>query len=253
MPSYRVVLVEPAFEESIGFVARAMKNFGISSLHLVNPLASLGETGHMRGGHAQDLLDLATIDGSIEEALQGVDLTVGTSAQKSFSEVNLLRKTMTVKELRSSVENASGIIGLVFGREGTGLTNQELGLCDCVVTIPTASEYHTLNLSHAAAIVFYELYDEATANDHDLLASEDVKKTILGYLQESARLAGVEEYRIRLAIRSFRNVMGRSALRWREGSLLAGTLRHISEALSRTGSDQSRLGTAGEIVSAASE
>jgi len=158
-----------------------MKNFGFPSLHLVNPLATIGETGRMRGGHAQDILDMATVDGSLLEALNGVDLSIGTTAQRSFSETNLLRKPMTPRDLRSTVKDTSGTIGLVFGREGTGLNNQELGLCDSIVTIPTAEEYQTLNLSHAATIIFYELYKEAI-DEADLLATEDVKKTILSYL-----------------------------------------------------------------------
>lgn len=211
-----------------------MKNFGLSDLHLVNPLASLGDNGRARGGHAQDILDSVRIDESIQDALVGVDLSFGTTAQRSFSEANLLRKPITARELRAAVNDASGTTGLVLGREGTGLNNAELGLCDGIVTIPTATEYQTLNLSHAAAIIFYELYDTAVVTDSDLLATEDVKKTILSYLSSSAILAGVEEYRIRLTIRAFRNVLGRSAVRWREGSLLAGAFRHISEALSNS-------------------
>jgi tRNA/rRNA methyltransferase len=251
--NYRVILVEPAFEESIGFVARAMKNFGLSNLHLVNPLASLGENGRARGGHAQDVLDSARFDESLQDALEGVDLSVGTSAQRSFSEANLLRKPMTVRELRSVVQTTSGTVGLVFGREGTGLSNEELGLCDGIVTIPTATEYQTLNLSHAAAIIFYELYDSAIVTDGDLLATEDVKRTILGYLSDSASLAGVEEYRVGMTIRALRNVLGRSALRWREGSLLAGAFRHISETLSGMKHASPTLGAAEEVIGAASE
>ena len=227
-----------------------MKNFGLSNLHLVNPLTQLGSHGRARGGHAQDVLDSAISNESLLEALEGLDLSVGTTAQRSFSEANLLRKSMTVRDLKSVVQNSSGTVGLVFGREGTGLNNAELGLCDGIVSIPTADEYQTLNLSHAAAIVFYELYDVARVPDGDLLATEEVKKTILGYLSNSATLAGLEEYRVGLTIRAFRNVLGRSGLRWREGSLLAGTLRHISEALAGSKTATPTLREAGEIAQA---
>ena len=66
-------MVEPGFEESIGFVARAMKNFGLTSLRLVKPVADFGHDGRMRGGHAQDVLDSATVDDSLLEALDGVE------------------------------------------------------------------------------------------------------------------------------------------------------------------------------------
>jgi len=227
------VLVEPSFEESIGFVARAMKNFGLSDLHLVSPIAVLGPSGRMRAGHAQDILDSIVGHRSLKEALEGLDLSIGTTAQKSYAHSNLVRKPMTPRELGRVLGNQAGTVGIVFGREGTGLTNVELGQCDATLTIPAVSEYQTLNLSHAAAIVFYELHDSAVEPSTDRLASEEVKKTILGFLSESAVLSGIEQYERGLLTRAFRNILGRSALRHREGSLLVEVLRKISETLSR--------------------
>ncbi|TMI14356.1 RNA methyltransferase [Candidatus Bathyarchaeota archaeon] len=217
LDEFRVVLVEPSFDESIGFVARAMKNFGLSNLHLVNPRTVLGPSGRMRGGHAQDVLDSIVEHRSLKEALEGLHLSIGTTAQRSYAASNLVRKPMTPRELGHVLKNRAGTVGIVFGREGTGLTNVELGQCDATLTIPAVSEYQTLNLSHAAAIVFYELHVAAGESSMDGLASERVKKTILSFLSDSALRSG-----------------GRSAIRQREGSLLVEVLRRISEALSQT-------------------
>lgn len=238
MPHFRVVLVEPNFEESIGFVARTMKNFGLSSLHLVNPIAILGPEGRSRGGHAQDVLDSIVHNPSLEEALQGVDLSIGTTAQKSYDSSNLVRKPMTPKELSTMVRRQSGTVGIVFGREGTGLTSSELGKCDATVTIPASSEYQTLNLSHAAAIIFYELHSTLVESSTDRFASEQIKGTILRFLSESASLSGMEEHKRALLTRAFRNVLGRSGLRHREGSLLAEAMRRISETITHVKSSQ---------------
>lgn len=234
MDDFRVVLVEPSFEESIGFVARAMKNFGLSNLHLVNPIAILGPNGRMRGGHAQDVLDSIVVHSSLIKALEGLDLTIGTTAQKSYASSNLVRKPMTPRELSRLLRNQAGTVGIVFGREGTGLTNDELDHCDSTLTIPAVPEYRTLNLSHAAAIVFYEIQNIAGEASTDGLASEAVKKTILRFLSKSTALSGLEEYERRLLTRAFRNILGRSAIRHREGSLLTEGLRRISETLTRT-------------------
>jgi tRNA/rRNA methyltransferase len=227
----RVILVEPNFEESIGFVARAMKNFGLSNLHLVNPIAILGPNGRMRGGHAQEVLDSIVEHTSLEEALEGLDLSIGTTAQKSYAPFNLVRKPMTPKELGNVVKSQTGTVGIVFGREGTGLTNAELGQCDATLTIPASPEYQTLNLSHAAAIVFYELHLTSGESATDELASVQVKRTILRFLSKSAEQSGMEERDRSLLTRALRNVLGRSALRHREGSLLAEALRRVSETL----------------------
>ncbi|HVH15175.1 MAG TPA: RNA methyltransferase [Candidatus Angelobacter sp.] len=231
MTDLRVILVQPSFEESIGFVARAMKNFGLSNLHIVNPIAILGPNGRMRGGHAQDVLDSIVEHSSLEGALEGLDLSVGTTAQKSYAASSLVRKPMTPKEFAKTVKSQKGSIGMVFGREGTGLTNAELARCDATLTIPASPEYQTLNLSHAAAIVFYELQNMSGDSSTDQLASEQVKRTILRFLSDSATRSGMEEYERSLLVRAFRNVLGRSALRHREGSLLAEALRRVSETL----------------------
>jgi tRNA/rRNA methyltransferase len=224
-------MVEPSFEESIGFVARAMKNFGLDSLHLVDPRIALGTNGRMRGGHAQEILDSIILHSSLPDALRGLDLSIGTTAQQGHSSTNLLRKPMTPRELGDALANRSGRVGIVLGREGTGLNNHELSLCDTIVTIPAADAYPTLNLSHAAAIIFYELHQPTIPVAESDLASEEVRQTIIGYLAESLSEVGLEEYKIGLTARALRSIMGRSAIRQREGSLLAGGFRQISEAL----------------------
>ncbi len=224
-------MVEPCFQESIGFVARAMKNFGLEELHIVNPNVTLGDSGRMRGGHAQEVIDAIQAHRSLQEAIQGVDLSVGTTAQTSLSSANLLRRHVSPKELAEMLEPVEGTIALVFGREGTGLTNLELGMCDITMTIPAALEYPTLNLSHAAAIIFYELFTVNRDSFLEQMASEGVKKKILEFFGQSAAFAGNEEYKVGLAARALRNVLGRSAIRRREGNLLAGIMRKIALAL----------------------
>ena len=227
-------MVEPAFEESIGFVARAMKNFGLTDLHIVRPAATIGDNGRMRGGHAQDILDSIVFHDSLRESLDGLDLTVGTTAQRSHSATNLLRKPSTPRELRGALAGASGNVGVVLGREGTGLNNHELGQCDMTITIVTAAAYPTLNLSHAAAILFYELYESSLPETDEELASEDLKRTILEFFSETLTVTGLECYKIGLTVRSLRNILGRSTVRRREASLLAGALRQTSSAISHT-------------------
>lgn len=224
-------MVEPEFEETIGFVARAMKNFGLASLHLINPKTTLGINGRMRGGHAQEILDRMVVSDSLAKALQGVDLAIGTTAQRAHSTVNILRRPMTPRDLGGIVASASGSVAIVFGREGSGLTDHELSLCEALVTIPASDEYATLNLSHAAAIIFYELCMSREPFPMEDLASEEVKLAITRHLSDSLSAAGLEEYKIGLTVRAFRNILGRSGLRRREASLVAGATRLILQTI----------------------
>ncbi len=237
MPEYFVVLVQPAFEESIGFVARSMKNFGLHELRLVNPVARLSDNGRMRAGHAQEVLGSMTIHKSLSQALDGADITVGTTARVALSPTSLLRSSVTPKELAHVVGATEGKVALVFGREGTGLNDGELGRCDLVTTIPSAKDYLTLNLSHAAAIVFYELFPVNNTEPSQILANEATKQKILEMLSASAFSVGIKEYKVGIAVRTLRNIIGRSGIRRREASVLAGVLRKILEGLTKDEDD----------------
>lgn len=224
-----VILVEPEFEESIGFVARSMKNFGLRQLKVVNPIAKLSDYGRMRAGHAQEILDNISSHSSLKDALDETDLSVGTTAQISHFSANLLRRPVTPKELATVVRSTEGKITLVFGREGTGLNNIELGICDVTMTIPTSEKYRTLNISHAAAIVFYELFQAREEWIGEAMANEPTKQKILQLCSQLAFSAGLKEHKVGIALKTLRNIMGRSAIRRREASVLAGLLRRISE------------------------
>ena len=137
---------------------------------------------------------------------------------------------MTPRELSKVLAQQAGTVGTVFGREGTGLKNHELSLCDATVTIPASEAYQTLNLSHAASIIFYELFNSESKDGEEWLATEEVRDTIVRYLSDSMTLAGVEDYKRGLTNRAVKNVLGRSAIRRREANLLAGALRRISNA-----------------------
>ncbi len=229
-----VVMVEPEFDETVGFIARAMKNFDLTDLRLVNPVARLEEKAKMRAGHAQEVLENSRKFNSLSEAIADLDLTVGTTAQKARSQYRVLRRPASPKELAEQLKDVHGTVGLVFGREGTGLKNQELELCDLAVTIPSSPTYPTLNLSHAATIIFYELFNPSMNISTDELAPFTVKAVMMNFLENSALLAGINADERALALRAFKNILGRSAIRVREASLLAGVLRNITIALSST-------------------
>ena len=252
LPHYTVVMVESEFDETVGFIARAMKNFDLANLRLVNPLAHLERKARMRAGHAQEVLDNLEKFYSLSEAIADQDLTVGTTAQKARSQYRVLRRPASPRDLAEQLKNIQGRVAIVFGREGTGLTNQELELCDMTVTIPSSPDYATLNLSHAAAIIFYELFNPTVNIVTDELASQSVKGVIERFLEKSALLSGINVDERSLALRAFKNILGRSAIRVREASLLAGVLRNITIALSNTRSTSvPRMGRSTEELVAA--
>jgi len=154
---FTLVLVEPESDGNIGFVSRAMKNFGLKDLVLVKPKAPLGEEIKAYSMHGYDVYEQSKIENSIA-FLKSFDIIVGFTANVKYG-AKILRDPVPARDLIKNLGPAgTRNIALVFGRESRGLTNEELAMCDIVSTIPADSAYPTMNLSHAVSIVLYELF-----------------------------------------------------------------------------------------------
>ncbi len=153
-------MVEPENPGNIGAAARVMKNFGFRNLVLVNPACDhLSEDARKRAKHANDILSKAKKISF--DKLSIYDYRIGTTS-KLGNDFNIPRSPMTPKELSeklSSINSAKRQIALVFGRESSGLTNKEISKMDFITSIP-ASGYSALNLSHAIAVLLYEIYQQ---------------------------------------------------------------------------------------------
>lgn len=152
----RIVLVEPSHPGNIGGAARAMKTMGLSDLALVNPQRYPDPQAQWRAAGAQDVLDATQVYASLDEAIGDRQWVVGTSTR--------VRRIPWPLEKAESV--ATGIlerlpthrIAILFGRETSGLTNEELQRCHCHLVIPANPAYSSLNLAMAVQVVAYELY-----------------------------------------------------------------------------------------------
>ena len=155
----RVVLVEPQHSGNIGAVARAMKNMSLSRLVLVNPVDHLAMEARMMAMHALDILQQAQVVDTLTRAIADAGYVVGTTRR--------LGKARQAQQTSRSIAPlllelaASNPVGLVFGREDSGLTNDELARCHELVTIPAHPTFGSLNLAQAVLLVCYELYVSA--------------------------------------------------------------------------------------------
>lgn len=154
---FYVILVEPKNSGNIGAVARAMMNFDIGHLYLVNP-CELDNVCYARAMHATKILDTARTFSSFEDAVGNLDYLVATSSIESKTDKRHLRNPLLLEEFATKVVDVQGKIGLVFGREDYGLYNDEIAACDIMLKIPTSKSYPSLNLSHAVTVVLYSIY-----------------------------------------------------------------------------------------------
>jgi TrmH family RNA methyltransferase len=229
----RVVLVEPLYDGNVGSVARAMKNFGFHDLVMVNP-CKIEDYGSAMASHARDVLQMSKSFSSLPEALEGANLVVGTTGKRLETEQHHLRLHLRVPcftpaELREKLNGKEGTVALLLGREDCGLNSEELAICDMVVSIPTSGEYPVMNLSHAAAILFYELFGSQGGAEGG--ATEMASRQSLNLLQEGAnsllREVCYPQHKADFADLMLRRIFGRTELTERETRSLLGIIKRI--------------------------
>jgi TrmH family RNA methyltransferase len=216
-------LVEPEYQQNIGYCARVMKNFGFSNLWIVNPKVQLGDEAVMYSKHAVDVLKKAKVVKRIADATSGCSIVVGTTAIKPGGRT-IVRKAITPKALK-----LGGKTAILIGREGNGLSPEELEGCDIVVRIPTDEEYPTLNISHALAILLYEISSRMKGGQANILyegLSTAEQKALLKKF-DSLVDASKEIRRPKIVKLAFRRVIARGIRSQTEGRALLQVLKNI--------------------------
>lgn len=155
-----VVLVEPQQPGNVGAAARAMKNMGLSRLVIVNPPAYDPERARWMAPGCDDMLANMRIVGSLDEALEGVQLAVATTARHRRYDPRVLTSRELAHELVELPEEHSAAI--LFGREDSGLDNEAVFRCGRIVRILTP-DHASLNLAQAVLVIAHDLYEEARA------------------------------------------------------------------------------------------
>jgi len=227
----RIILVQPEKAGNIGAVARSMKNFALSDLWIVNPKTPVTMEARAFAMHGYDVLKKAKKVKTLKQALRNLNLVVGTSAIVATSRSNITRVPITPHDLAHRIASFTGNVGIVFGRESSGLSNEEIEYCDLMVTIPANRDYNVLNIASASTIIFYELFKTRMKRPGPPLVSPAVKKRLLLEFSHLVTHSGLQAHKRSLMQRSFRNIISRSFITRREASLLVGLFRRASAKL----------------------
>lgn len=225
LENIRIVLVEPQHPGNIGAAARAMKSMGLSDLALVAPKAFPHAVATARAAGADDLLAAARCFDTLEAAITDCRLVIGASARKRHLDLRALNPREAAQEARG----VDGKVALVFGRERSGLTNDELDLCHQHLMIPANPGYASLNLAAAVQVVCYEvrmatLTGEQVEQTGELAPAQDLER-FYEHLQE-VLIAGefLDPQNPRLLLRRLRRMFNRAQLEAAEVQILRGVL-----------------------------
>ena len=151
----RVVLINTTHPGNIGATARAMKVMGLSSLHLVTPKIFPHADATAMASGADDILQHAVVHDSLDSAMEGCPLALGTSARLRSLPMPMFDARRAARQALQ--ESGAHDVAILFGRERYGLTNEEMMRCQFLVNIPANPEYSSLNLAQAVQIMSYEL------------------------------------------------------------------------------------------------
>ncbi|MDA4129343.1 MAG: hypothetical protein OK457_01100 [Thaumarchaeota archaeon] len=251
--SFVVSIVEPEHGINLGYLARTAANFGITRLLVVSKRPMDAENlaqAKLFASHGRWLIDKIEYLESFQSLREKFELLIGTTAIGATRKSNLTRRTMTAEACATkfATRKKTGKIEncFVFGRDSTGLTNVELKKCDYCVTIRTGSEYNTLNVSHAAAILFYEFtkqfskksletknkFPRRVSGQNQPAARRERERAILLF-QELGKDAEFKSFKTGLLQESLKRLFGRSDPTMRELYILMGLASKASNKIRR--------------------
>jgi len=230
MARLRIVLVEPREAGNVGAVARAMKNFGFDELWIVGEHPELLPVAGWWASGADDLLVAARFATRLAEAIGDAQVTVATTSMRGRT----TPVTFTPKTLAAKFASLGGgqTLALVFGREDSGLTREELVLCQHTAAIPANGAFPTMNLAQSACVFCYELSSMTPAAEpRDLPEAatiERIHERARALLLEVGFLHHNNPDRIYDDLRA---IVARAELDAREATIALGILRQVEWAL----------------------
>ena len=152
------ILIRPQMGENIGSVARAIKNFNIKHLRIVNPRCHWpNQKALATSVGAKDIIKSTKVYSSIEKSIGDLDIVFASTSR--IRKVN--KKIISVLDLKKKIKRKRKI-GIIFGPEASGLSNDEISYADYLVKIPTSKKFSSLNLSHSVIIFFFQLFQHFT-------------------------------------------------------------------------------------------
>ena len=232
------ILCRPQLGENIGFVARALKNFNLTNLRLVNPRCAWPNSkAEATAVGAKNILQSAKIYKSVDRSIGDLDIVFATTSRKRKVNKKIISITDFTKKIKKNKK-----IGIVFGAESSGLSNDEINCADYLVTIPTNKNFSSLNLSHSLILFCFEIFKHfskknfkfISAYKSSLATKSEVNKFLSfiikgldkrGFLQPSHKRQSM--------IRNIHNIFHRLNLSEQEIRILLGIFTTLNELNSK--------------------
>ena len=233
-----VTVVGAEYPVNLGYTARLLKNFGVQKMYLVEPRCDM-RVASVYASHGADVLKGAQMV-SLREVRELHDVLVATTAIRAKKGSNVNRTAVRPEEAVQRMQGAKSA-SLVFGRDTTGLRNEELALCDLVTMIDTRTDYKTLNVSHAVAVLLFLATrggNGPQASAEASRSSKEKRDVFAEYAHQLAVSSGLQGHRAERVTQVARRIALRSNLNAKELGLLVSLMRKADLAIRRKDGDE---------------
>jgi len=228
------ILVRPQLGENIGLVARAIKNFNFSKLRIVNPRSGWpNQKAIATSVGAKNILQSSRIYNSLDKSVGDLDKVFATTSR--IRKVN--KKIISILDLKKKFKKKQKI-GIIFGPEASGLSNDEVNCADYLVKIPTNNKFSSLNLSHSAIIFCFELFQffsnkkpSYNSTYKSVIATKSQVNKFLNFIIDGLDKKGFlqPDHKRKSMIRNINNIFHRLNLSEQEIHILLGIFSTLNE------------------------
>lgn len=241
----RIILIHTSHSGNIGAVARAMKNMCLSDLHLVQPRQFPSAEATARASGADDVLQNAVVCDSLDQALEGCGVVYGSSARLRTIRWPQVDPHQAAEQIAG--ESESGKVAILFGREHSGLTNEELERCHYLLNIPANSDYSSLNIAAACQVVSYELMmagrpdtvEDSAIGETIEMATADEVEGLHRHLEETLiNLQYLNPEQPKQLMRRLRRLYQKARLEKIEINILRGILKSTQKWIDKCSKDE---------------
>lgn len=234
-----IILIGTLYSGNIGSVARAMKNLGFPHLKLVNPQCNIDDQSFWMATHGKDIINRSQTFHNIRDAIEDSSYIFGTTARNRRWRSFLYPNQIAEKVVAMAQKNR---VSIIFGPEDIGLSNDELELCNEVVSIPTVKGASSMNISHAVLIICYEIFHAANneANHFEVveLASSKRVEAMYDHMKRTLLEIGfLDPQNPEHFLGTIRRILTRASLSSKDVNFIRGVFRQLLWYIKKTKSN----------------
>ena len=226
-----VILLEPQLEENIGAVARAMLNFNLHNLRIIKKKWRPNRISFKTSAKADEILKNAQVFKNLEDAINDLQFVFATSNRKrdlNTDLVNLKQGTKIINNYKNSK------VGILFGPERSGLTNEHIALCDKIIEIPLNKNFKSLNLAQSVLLIAYELFNLTLSKTNFVKIKKTKKKELIIFFKvlqnylEKVNFFKVKEKK-KYMLRNVKTIFNKADLTEKEIKILLGIIKNLTK------------------------